>query len=140
MAAELFPMIQPEISQTEQELPLCRECAWDFENDSPVYVNGAPKIVAGAEAVKVWAWNALQTQRGNQEIYSWDYGSEIPSLIGQAFSDELKKAEAARYLRECLLVNPYITDADLISITFQDGRLVLQCRLETIYGEAVLDV
>ena len=133
----MFPMIQPTADETgeAQTLPLAQEVAWDYENDVPIYRQGEPVIVTGKEAVKVWIWNAIHTERYRYEIYSWAYGSEFHSLIGQAYTPNLKTAEAPRYLRECLLINPYITAVNNITVEFADARLTVNGTAATIYGE-----
>jgi hypothetical protein len=136
----IFPMIQPQISDTLVELELYKEIKWDFEKNIPVFVKGAPVIVSGKEAVLVWAWKALQTPRFRHEIYTWDYGSEVESLIGQPYTEELKKAEAARYVKECLLTNPYITGVSDITTSFNGEILNIRCKIDTVYGEERLDV
>jgi len=136
----LFPIIQPETAEIDTELPMYREVAWDYENNRPIYKNGNPVMVEGKEAVMVWAWNALHTERFRYEIYTWDYGNEAESLVGQNYSEELKQAEVARYVRECLLINPYITDVKNIAADFTDGLLTVTGTLVTIYGEAELNV
>lgn len=139
----LFPMIQPEAeadTSVQDDFPMYREIAWDYENNKPIYKNGSPVIIEGAKAVKVWAWNALHTVRFRYEIFSWDYGNEAESLIGQPYSQELKESEAARYVRECLIVNPYITDVTNISVSFSGDALAISATLATIYGEVNLSV
>ncbi|MFZ7103367.1 MAG: DUF2634 domain-containing protein [Peptococcaceae bacterium] len=136
----IFPMIQPEAIRTNVGLPLSKETDWDFARNIPIYRNGSPVIVTGKRAVLVWAWKALHTGRYRYDIYTWDYGNEIESLIGQPYTDELKKAEAVRYVRECLLINPYITDVTDVSITFLDGLISIQCKIITVYGEVNIDV
>lgn len=136
----IFPMIQPEAVNTETALPLYKEVDWDFERNIPIFKNGSPSIVSGMRAVLVWSWKALHVQRFRYDIYTWDYGNEIESLIGQPYTDELKKAEAIRYIRECLLVNPYITDVTDIVTTFANGKTNIQCKIITVYGEVNLDV
>lgn len=133
----IFPMIQPIADETSetQTLPLAQEVAWDYENDVPVFRRGEPVIVTGKEAVKVWIWNAIHTERYRYEIYSWAYGSEFHSLIGRAYTPNLKTAEAPRYLRECLLINPYITAVNNITVEFADARLTVSGTAVTIYGE-----
>lgn len=135
----LFPIIQPQAAEVDTKLPLYREVAWDFKNNVPVWKNGNPVIVEGKEAVYVWAWNALHTQRFRYEIYTWAYGNEAESLIGQNYSDELKQAEGIRYVRECLLINPYITDVRNTAVTFTDGVLTISGTLVTVYGEVDLN-
>lgn len=97
----------PSASAGNTPLPLCREVAWDFQRDIPVFRQGEPVTVEGKEAVKVWIWRALRTPRYRYEIYSRTYGSEFESLIGHACTDALKEAEAPRYLRECLEVSSF---------------------------------
>ncbi len=130
-------MIAPEASQgaQAQTLPLCREVAWDFERDVPVFRQGEPVVVTGKEALKVWIWRAIRTPRFRYEIYTWAYGSEFESLLGQAYTDAVKTAEAPRYLRECLLINPYITAVKNIAVSFEGAKLTVAGTAVTIYGE-----
>lgn len=136
----IFPIIQPQTSEAVTELKMYKEVKWDFEMNVPVYVNGSPVIISGKEAVLVWAWKALHTPRFRHEIYSWDFGCEAESLIGLPYSEELKQSEAARYVRECLLVSPYITGVNSISVTFAGETLSISCSIETIYGEVSMNV
>ena len=60
MAEEsIFPYLQPTAAAPAAGLPVLRECAWDFANDVPILRRGMPVVVERAEAVAVWAWNAL---------------------------------------------------------------------------------
>jgi hypothetical protein len=136
----IFPIIQPLSSESETELKLYKEVKWDFESDIPIIINGSLAIVTGKEAVLVWAWKALHTSRYRHEIYTWDYGCEVESLIGQPFTDELKRAEAARYVKECLLINPYITGVEDITVTSAEDLLSISCTIQTIYGEVDVNV
>ncbi|HIT31689.1 MAG TPA: DUF2634 domain-containing protein [Candidatus Enterenecus stercoripullorum] len=133
----IFPMIQPpEVNQlSASALPLCQEVAWDYQRNVPIWRRGEPVIVTGKEAVKVWIWKALHTARYRYEIYSWTYGNEFESLVGQAYTPGLKEAEAPRYLREALIINPYITAVTGITVDFSGSRLDVSGRAETIYGE-----
>ncbi|MFU0833871.1 MAG: DUF2634 domain-containing protein [Oscillospiraceae bacterium] len=143
MSVTLFPLIQPEVTgETEDssDYPMYREVKWDFQNNVPIYKNGNPVIVEGLEAIKVWAWKALHTPRFRYEIYSWDYGNELESLIGQSYSQALKESEAARYVRECLLINPYITDVKNITVNQSGDKISITGTLETIYGEVNISV
>ncbi len=136
----LFPIIQPQTSEATTELELYKEVKWDYDNDIPVFMNGSPVLISGKEAVLVWAWKALHTPRYLYEIYTWDYGCEIESLIGQPITEELKQSEAVRYVRDCLLVNPYITEVSDITVTFSDGTLSISATIETVYGEVEVNV
>lgn len=140
MSTTLFPSIQPVATKESSNTELYKEVKWDYEKNVPVFKNGAPVIVTGKEAVLVWAWKALNTPRFRHEIYTWDYGNEAESLIGRPFADELKESEAARYVKECLLINPYISDVTDMKVAFSDGALSMSCTIKTVYGEASINV
>lgn len=133
----LFPMIQPEIEE-QRSLPLYREVAWNYRENCPIFQNGAPVIVTGQEAVLVWAWKTLQVERKRFEIYTHDYGCEILTLIGKQYSEQLKRVTAARYVKECLLVNPYITEIVDTSVDFDGDKLMISCEMVTVYGKMTL--
>lgn len=132
----IFPMVQPEAeAAASRRLPLCREAAWDFDRGVPVFSGGKPLVVAGKEAVRVWIWKTLMTARFHHSVYTWDYGNEVESLIGKPFTPAVKQSEAVRYVREALLINPYIRAVRQVDVTFQDDDLTICCEAETIYGE-----
>lgn len=91
--------------------------------------------ITGKEAVLVWAWKALHVQKYSYPIYSWNYGCQLESLIGQTVSEELKQSEAMRYVRQTLTENPYITDVKEVSVSFTNDVLSISCILNTRYGE-----
>ena len=136
----LFPLIEPQSTEAVPKLGLYKEIKWDFINNVPVFANGAPVIVTGKEAVSVWVWKTLHTPRYRYEIYTWDYGCEMESLIGQPYTDELKQSEATRYIKECLLTNPYIVGVNNVTVIFTEDVLTISCSIETIYGEVEINV
>lgn len=142
MARELFPFFPAAVRppETDAAPPLCTEMAWDFQTDSPILRGGEPARVAGAEAVRVWAWNALKTVRYRWEMFSFQYGCELKRLVGQPFAAETKRAEAARYIQEALLASPYITQVDVDGLELEGSRLTAAVTITTIYGEVHLDV
>ncbi len=139
MTRTLFPAIQPETVQQETTLPLCREVAWDFEHNVPIFRNGKPVERTGLEAVKVWIWKALHTDRYRYEAYTWEYGNELETLIGSDFSDELKQSEAIRYVKEALEICPYIERVEQVKVDFKDSTFTISCKVQTIYGEVELN-
>ena len=126
----LFPFITYEENTVENNpLPLYKE------------IGKGLKIVEGNEAIKIWIYKALQTPRYQYEIYTWDYGSELLSLIGKAYTKGLTQAEASRYIKEALLINPYILDVNVISTSFDGDVLSANVRVKTIYdGEVIVNV
>ncbi|MEA5136366.1 MAG: DUF2634 domain-containing protein [Candidatus Fimivivens sp.] len=136
----LFPIIQPQVETQADVLPLYREVAWDYKTNTPIWRGGSPYVVTGADAVLSWIYRALQVVRYRHEIYTWNYGNECETLIGTAYTDELKQAEAARYVKECLLVNPYIEEVSDVVVSFDGETLGITCTVVTIYGEVSVNV
>ncbi|EGT4532635.1 DUF2634 domain-containing protein [Clostridioides difficile] len=139
----IFPFIGvPEdyILPKTEELPIFREAAWNFEKDEHILENGDFKIVEGNEAIKVWVYKCIKTNRYEHEVYSWGYGTELSELIGQKYSKGLTESEASRYIKEALLVNPYILDVNVKNTKFTDDLLSVDIEISTIYGEVEVNV
>ncbi|EGT4537276.1 TPA: DUF2634 domain-containing protein [Clostridioides difficile] len=139
----IFPFIGvPEdyILPKTEELPIFREVAWDFEKDEPILEKGDFKIIEKKEALKVWIYKCIKTNRYEHEIYSWGYGTELAELIGQKYSKGLTESEASRYIKEALLVNPYILDVNVKNTKFTDDLLSVDIIINTIYGEVEVNV
>lgn len=139
-----FPFIGTEsdyIPETNNELPLYREFAWDFNKDDFIKdASGDFKIVEGKEALQVWIYHALHTNRYEHEIFSWDYGTELITLVGQRFTKGLTESEAFRYIKEALLVNEYLLSVKKNSIIFDGDVLHIDITVKTVYGEVHLVV
>ena len=140
MTVELFPAIRPEAEERAEVLPVAKEIAWDYARERPLSRRGRPVTVTGAEAVKAWIWRALRTARCRFDIHTWDYGCEMEQLVGRPFTAAVKESEAARYVREALAPNPYITGVEQVEAAFGGDRLTVHVRVKTIYGEVDLDV
>jgi len=136
----LFPIIQPQAVSVKPSLPLYKEVKWDYENNIPVWKNGNPVIITGKDAVLVWAWKALQVQRLRYPIYSQNYGHEYETLVGHPYSSALIQSEAARFTRECLIINPYIKEVTNIKTSFNGSTLTISARIITVYGEVEVSV
>lgn len=122
------------------ELPLLREYFFDFKKGSLVYENGKPKIVSGIDALKIQLHKALITERYKCLGYSWNYGSEITSLIGKVQSHSVMEAESKRLIEECLLVNPYVTSIGKVNVKLNGKKLTINVQVNTVYGEVEIDV
>ena len=119
----------------DEPLPLYREIAWDFKNDHPLIENNEFKIVEMNDAISVWIYHAIKTYRYAFSIYSWDFGCEIDTLLGQNYTPELTKMEVTRYIEEALLINPYILEINKIEVDFDGDVLQVDMRITTIYEE-----
>ena len=124
------------IDITEDEpLPLYREIAWDFKNDHPLVENNEFKIVEMNDAISVWIYHAIKTYRYEFSIYSWDFGCEIDTLLGQNYTPAHTKAEVTRYITDALMINPYILSIEKIIVNFDGDTLQVDIRVITVYEE-----
>ena len=137
---ELFPLFQTAPQSAAAALPLLRDVAMDYEKGAPLFAGGNPVVVSGLEAVKGWAWRALKTARYRWSCFSWDYGCELESLVGQPYSEDTRLSEAVRYAREALSVCPYITGSSAQVESFDGSTLRLGVTIQTVYGEASIHV
>ncbi|AJP11070.1 TPA: DUF2634 domain-containing protein [Clostridioides difficile] len=139
----IFPFIGvPEdyILPKTEELPIFREVAWDFEKDEPILEKGDFKIIEKKEALKVWIYKCIKTNRYEHEIYSLEYGTELSELIGQKYTKGLTESEASRFIKEALLINPYILEVNVKSANFNRDILSANVKVSTIYGEVEINV
>lgn len=124
-----------------KELPLLKEFQWDFEtNNFIVDENGNFKVVEGKKALEVWIYKTLLTNRYEHEIYSWDYGTELIKLVGQKFTRGLTESEAFRFVKEALMINPYINDVINKGVSFIDDTVNISIYVDSVYGEVQIDV
>lgn len=137
---QLFPQFTPPGTAQAQSLPLYRDVRMDYEKGVPVWESGNPVFVTGLEAVKGWAWRAIDTARYRFPCFSWSYGCELEALVGQPYQADTKKSEAERYVTETLLVSPYIRDARPTNTRFEGSTLRMTVELATVYGKGWLDV
>jgi hypothetical protein len=133
----MFPFEQDEelIAEVSEEPAAPVEWGVSFETGKPT---GA--LVRGAEAVKVWAWYALQIPRYRYAMYTWDYGTETEELIGSTASPEYINSEVKRMVEECLLVNPFITGIEDFKGEITEDVLTISMRLITPFGEEDVNV
>lgn len=124
------------------ELPPLEELAWDFNKDDYIIDDstGEFKIVKGKEALMVWIYMAIKTTRYEHEIYSWGYGTSLIDLIGQKFTKGLTESEAFRYVKEALLVSPYILDVRNNGVKFNGDTVEISIIVESVYGEVSVNV
>lgn len=140
MTRTLFPAIPDNSAAQGQSLPLLQEVKWDFATGQAVFDRGRPVLVEGAEAVKVWAWHAVQAPRYRLEHESWRYGCELYRLRGRGYQQGTIEAEAKRYVTEALLASPYITSAEVTQMEMVEDTLHFTVRYQDIYGEGEIHV
>ena len=122
-------------------LPEFKEYAWDFAKNTFIYDdNGQHKIVTRNEAIKIWVYKALLTERYRYRAYFDDYGAELEHFIGTVPNDDKQAGEVYRYIEEALLVNPYILEVENVSVEQAGKAITLNIALNTVYGSATLGI
>jgi len=98
------------------------------------------KKVSGVEAIKVWAWFALQVPRYRFRQFTWNYGTEAEELIGKNYGVDFEISELKRYITECLTVHPNITEVTDFDTSFDGTTLYARFTLVTDFGEARMQI
>ncbi len=134
----IFPFISPSVLEenTTEELPMYREYAYDFDNNKLLRdAAGNTYLVEGNEAIKIWIFKALHTQRYKYLAYSRDFGNECGSLTGQP-KNKITFSELRRFIIESLMANPYITELKDFDFSRTPESVIVTFTCVTIYGEA----
>lgn len=137
MSAE-FPFTGSVAATNPTSLPMFHEWAWDFDKDCfQRDSNGNMILLSGNDALKVWIYHTMRTERWAYLAYSGDYGIELQQFFGKVMSVGERRSEMRRTIKECLMVNPYVQTIN--QITFEDdehGRaLNITVELTTVYGK-----
>ena len=132
----IFPFIDPDALRQEgsTELPLFREYAYDFQNNCLLLKSGQTYLVEGNEALRIWIYKALTTERFRYTAYDADFGSEIDTLIGSPLNSDIAKSELKRFITEALMVNPYIEELGNFQISQTGSGVKAEFDCTTIYG------
>lgn len=138
--SEAFPFVMA-AAKGSKDLPVFKEFAWDFEKNNFLYdQNGRRLLLEKAEALQVWIYKALATERYRYEAYSWQYGIELRPFIGLVMGVGERISEMKRVITECLMVNPYIVSIDSIEFTQTGAAAHVEIQLSTVYGEVKANV
>jgi hypothetical protein len=133
----LFPFVSEEdvkLSTPEVTASSIREYEIDFKTGR--FTGG---IVEGVDAIATWAYLAIKATRYRWPIYSWNYGEEYTSLLGQSYSDEYLHSEVKRYLEECLFENEHITGIENLIVSREKDLLSVRFTLVTDVGSKEVD-
>lgn len=126
---------------TDGDLPMLQEWAYDFENNELLTdENGLPYLVSGNEALKIWLFWAVITERYRWRANSRDYGTEIDRMIGINASQAIKSSELKRTIREAIEICQYVKSIDSIDLSLEDGFVVVDVRLKSVYQEGWVDL
>lgn len=98
------------------------------------------RVITGIEAVMQWAKIALSIDRYVYPQFSWNYGSELNTLIGQNYDKEYIESEAKRMIEDALTVHEDILGIDEFECSFEKDKLTASFVVETNYGRGEMSV
>lgn len=133
----LFEVEDTEESLQEETQDIPREYAIDFDTGQ---LKRPRQIVEGNEAIKVWAWLALNTARYRYSYYPWEYGSDLENLIGSSYSKQYETSRVSKMLTECVCVNSHIKGIKSLECTFEEGVLNASFTILTDCGDIDMEV
>lgn len=122
----------------ENSLPLFIEMAIDFNTGETISKDGELVKLTGKEALNVWIWKTLKTERNRFKAYSSSFGSDIHKEIGYVYDRTVKEQLIASEIVDTLIVNPYILRVYDFEIDYSDESLTLNIKfkVDSIYGVA----
>lgn len=119
------------ISET---LPIFKELAIDFDTGEFLIKNNKYVELQKNDAIKVWIWKALKTER-NKYLYSSSFGNELYEEVGHIYNREVKQQLIYNEIQETLIVNPYILRVFNFSSEYINSTSTLKVTfsIETLY-------
>ena len=99
----------------------------------------AAYVVEGNEALRIWIFKALSTERFRYTAYDSAFGSEIHTLIGSTLHSEIVTSELKRFIIEALMVNPYISELSNFQFTRTKSGIQVEFDCTTIYGAMTVE-
>ena len=97
------------------------------------------KIVEGLEAIKVWIWLCMHTERFRHAIYSADYGTSLEQYIGHMLSQEYINTDCESEISDALLINEYIESVEDFEAVRNSDSLDIKFRVVTKFGNIEVD-
>lgn len=116
------------------------EYAYDFENNELKTKDGKHYYVYGNEAMKIWIYKAMITNRFRHSAYTDKFGTEIYSLIGEVISSKFKQAEIKRYITEAVMVHPFMVSINKIDMTSLKSGLNVDVYYTTVFSDEIVRV
>lgn len=116
------------------------EYAYDFENNELLTRNGEHYYVYGNEAMKIWIYKCMLTDRFRYSAYTDRFGTEVYSLIGEVISSKLKEAEVKRYITEAIMVHPFMVSINKMILKTVKSGLYVDVYYTTVFTDKIARV
>lgn len=131
----IFPKDNIEIKAINDTDEVFKEYAINFDTGQMIYKDGKNLIVTENDALKVWIWKTLKTEKVTYEAYDLEYGIELEKIIGKGYSTELAESELRRITKEAISYNKYILDMQDFSVIVEGSKATITFTAITKYGE-----
>ena len=119
--------------------PLLEEWAFDFDAmQFKVDENGMPYLVQRNEALKIWLYWAVTTEKARWRANSRPYGAEIERMIGMPVTTAIKSSELKRTIREAVEQCEYVKSVVRIDVALVDGVVTATVEVRSIYDNEVV--
>ncbi len=129
----IFPFINQETTE-DTELEVFKEYAFDFVKNEFKTINDSTYLVEKNEALEIWIYKTLHTERFMYLAYSSVYGNEVYTLIGKV-NTQVLNTEMQRFIVEALMVNPYIKELSEFKFAGDGSEMEVEFLVTTIYGD-----
>lgn len=134
----IFPDIPiPETSSQSSTVTYGRELDFDFSTGQFVMTDGAPKVLEGPDALRIWITKTLLTARYRFPIYSFNYGCEMEDVIGYDIPRVVLESEIPRVITEALIHDARINDVREFSIERESDHLIVEFTVITFDGQSI---
>ena len=138
-----FNIFLKKVETEVEEMPVFKEYAIDFKTGEYLKdENNDIKVLEKNEALKVWIFKALKTERFRYaDVHSDNYGSELETNIGSIYQKSVKDALMINQIRDTLLVNPYILECYNFDISNENEYVPqITFNVKTVYGGLEMEV
>lgn len=115
--------------------PIFKELAWDFDKDTFLMNADNFIVLEKDEALLVWIYKALKTQRYKFLAYSLSYGLDAESVINKGLSSDLATAELTALINACLNQNSYIKSINSVEVSIDESIVTGTIYITTEYTD-----
>lgn len=133
----IFPDIKIPEETATQPISYGRELDYNFTTGQFVMEDGAPRVLEGPDALRIWITKTLLTARYRFLIYSFAYGCEMEDFIGYDIPRVVLEAEIPRVIREALIYDDRIDDVRDFSIGRESDYLIVEFTVITFDGQSI---
>lgn len=134
-------MIFPDITIPEEATPQVttygKELDYNFTTGQFVMEDGAPRVLEGPDALRIWIIKTLLTARYRFPIYGFAYGCEMEDFIGYDIPRAVLEAEIPRVITEALIHDDRINDVRDFSIERESDYLIVEFTVITFDGQSI---